>query len=1318
LTFDFLLDYRVPSAQYLQLRLTCEIAHEVPSPESARPPSGMRAMKQSPSPEFPGTDRYEIVRQIGAGGMGVVFDAYDRERKTHVALKTVPQVDAGSLYRFKQEFRALADVVHHNLAALYQMFSVDEKWFFTMELVNGCTFLEYMRPKGRRNVETGIGEEDLTPDREKGSSDTVVFQPKDDKEPDTVESDFPASGPGQLGLAQYDCLRDLLRQLAEGVCALHEAGKLHRDLKPSNVLVTPEGRVVILDFGLVIELEEHSPHAVADRTIAGTLAYMSPEQAIGQDLSEASDWYSVGAMLFQVLTGLPPFVGSKSQLHKDKQTLEPKLPKELAASIPEDLRTLCHDLLRLNPKDRPTGAEILRRLGGTPPKNIFASTLRWSEAAKAPFLGRERHMTALQDALANLNVRRPVVVHVHGRSGAGKSLLVQRFVQSVQEQRDAVILTGRCFEQESVPYKALDSLVDSLTRYLMRLSDQEAAVLMPRDVLALARLFPVLRRVRAVEKVPVHSSLIPDKQELRRRAFGALRELLARLGDRHRLVLIIDDLQWGDEDSAALLANLLTPPDPPVLLLLACYRSEYALTSACLRVLTKAHTSDPSLDCRELVVAALGSTESRQLVLALLGPDSVATETQVDTIARESGGSPYFIHELVQHIREGAALVGGPVGSRQITLDEVLWQRVTRLPVESRRLLETVAVSGQPLRQADAYRAAELEGESPAALTMLRAHHFVRSTGPEAHDEVETYHDRVRETVTAHLTPETLREHHRNLAAVLEISGHVDPETLAVHFQGADNRDRAGHYYAVAAVEAAEALAFDRAAKLYRLSLNLRPLEGAEERDLRRKLGDALANAGRCADAAREYQRVAAQTAGSEALELLGRAGYQFCAAGHIDEGRAALETVLNRLGMSLPSTRSRALISMFWNRFRLWLRGLNYREQSAEQISAEELARIDTSWSVAIGLTMIDTIRGADFQTRNLLLALRAGEPYRLARSLAWEATHAAMGGEGSKKRSAQLLSAADALAQRIDHPHALGMATMGRGVAAYFHGEWKEAHAVCDRAVEIFRNRCTGVTWELDTSNAFALWALWFRGELAELIRRFPILVKEAHERGDRLAEANYTTFGGPFVWLAADDPEAARVALGEVMGEWSKQEFHVQHFTTLTARAQIELYRGDGAAAWRQIVDQWPAMKDSMLLHVECVRIFMLHLRGRCALAALASARDPDALLKVVAKDARAIEKEKPSWCRPLAVLLRASLAARGGDKVQAIHLLGAAAADLDAADMKLFAAAARRRQGELLGGEEGHGLVKLADDFMIGQKIQNPRRMAELFVPGVG
>jgi tetratricopeptide (TPR) repeat protein len=721
----------------------------------------------SPVQDFKGTDRFLIQRRLGAGGFGVVYQAYDRECNTTVALKCLHKADAEALYRFKQEFRALSDVVHPNLVSLYELMSEGEDWFFTMELVEGINFLEYVQGNGnRQRVQTA------------------------------------------------------LRQLAEGINALHEAGKLHRDIKPSNVLVTKEDRVVLLDFGLATELATQSIYQSLN--IVGTPAYMSPEQAANLPVTEATDWYSVGVMLYEALTGQLPFSGRPRDLLIEKQTLAPRAPNELVSDIPEALNSLCLDLLHSNPQKRPSGREVLRRLG-----TAQGETQRSPSVQDLPLVGRESHLAALEEAYRTMKEGRAVAVYVHGCSGIGKTVLVRRFLKELLEREWVVLLSGRCYEQESVPYKALDSVVDALSRYLRSLSPLEAEALMPIDLLALARLFPVLRQVPSVAGARRRIIEVVDSQELRQRAFVALRELLIRLSDRRPLILFIDDLQWGDLDSAALLGELLRPPDPPALMLIGSYQSEEADTNPFLQTLRSLPaTAGPHLDLREVAVGEITPAEARELALALLGEKGSMTSAEI--IALESGGNPFFIYELVRYFREGRGEGTEQFDSKAtkktlsgISLKGVIQARVLRLPEEARRLLEVVAVAGQPLERAVAKQAAMADTKEQASLALLRMDHLIRVTGTSGQERIETYHNRIREAVVANLTEETLKTHHHNLALVLETSGQVDSEGLAVHFQMAGDNEKATGYAAAAARQATEALAFEHAARLYKFTLDL-----------------------------------------------------------------------------------------------------------------------------------------------------------------------------------------------------------------------------------------------------------------------------------------------------------------------------------------------------------------------------------------------------------------------------------------------------------------------------------------------------------------
>ena len=284
---------------------------------------------------------------------------------------------------------------------------------------------------------------------------------------------------------------------------------------------------------------------------------------------------------------------------------------------------------------------------------------------------------------------------------------------------------------------------------------------------------------------------------------------------------MIDDLQWGDVDSAVLLADLIFTPDPPILLFLGSYRLEDADQNRFLQILRQARDKGPGiLHHRDLAVEALTQAESRELALALLGRDDTGSRAQAHIIARESAGNPLFIDELVKHLQAGALSADWDAAA-SIELETVLWVRIQALPIDAQRLLEVVAVAGRPIHESLAFRTAELGAGGRVALATLRSARLIRGIGPAQLDQIEIYHDRVRETVLTHLSPAARRWCHERLARVLEVSGQADPEVLAGHFLGAGDRLRACDFYDQAADKAASALAFDHAARLYRLAIEL-----------------------------------------------------------------------------------------------------------------------------------------------------------------------------------------------------------------------------------------------------------------------------------------------------------------------------------------------------------------------------------------------------------------------------------------------------------------------------------------------------------------
>jgi serine/threonine protein kinase/tetratricopeptide (TPR) repeat protein len=1235
-------------------------------------------------------DRFEAVRRVGAGGMGLVFEAIDRETNAHVALKSLRTLSGDAVLRFKDEFRALSDVRHPNLVRLGELFQEGGQWFFTMELVEGTHFLAHVRPgdykNGKRVAKEAVSVSDaVTLDKVEGASAAAPAAP-------------PHRG---LGFDEVR-LRAALKQLALGLSALHAADRLHCDIKPSNVLVTKTGRVVILDFGLVVDTSRNE----GPDHVAGTISYMAPEQAGMKPLGPESDWYAVGVVLYQALTGQLPLVGKGQELLARKQVVEPPPPGSVVSGLPEDLASLCVELLRIDPTKRPSGAEILRRLDVEAPTSMPTSLGRGST-----FIGRRDELATLRRALADTRERGAVSMFLYGESGVGKSALTRRFTDMVAaDVADALLLAGRCHERESVPYKAVDGVVDALVRYFSKHAGAEARLIPPTERGLLGQVFPVMRRIEAVARAPRPTLSEVDPQVLRRRVFGAFRSLLAKLAERHPLVLVVDDLQWADADSLALLAELIRAPGAPHLLFVGTVRTG-SFEGRAFRAIEQL-AAGTSGDTRVIELGPLPAAEAHALATTLLHSKGIEGGAAA-RIAAEAKGHPLFIDELVRRA------IGGRDGGA-MRLDQAIWARIGELDGPERELTKVIALAGAPLRQETV--AAALDMAFPTVehhLATLRSANLVRTQGTRRTDRVEPYHDRVREAVVAQLAEPERRFLHGRIALALEASNDVDPEALAMHWRGAGDPARATREAERAARESMEKLAFDRAARLFQLALELSPRTGAAAVAIHVELAEALANAGRSKHAAEVLLRTAAWAQGGEALELRRRAAEQFLRGGHIDEAMEAFGSVLDAIGMDMPKTTRSALASLVVRRAQVRLRGLGYKARKEAEVPPDLLARIDMSWMVASGLALVDTVRGAYFQSRTLLLALDAGEEKRIARALAVEAGYSSASGGHTQARTAELVKLARSLAERTQDPYSIGWATGAEGVTAALEGRWDVGHTASEKAESIFQEHCRGVAWEIASMRWFSLWSQCYLGRLAELSVRVPERFTDAESRGDLYAAMCHASGLANMVWLVEDDPAEARRRLDTAMSRWSQRNFHVEHWWELLARGQLELYEGDGAGALAHIQERWGALDGSMLLRVQLTLLEAVQLRARASLLAATQSKDPretKALLAATERDIATIDKENMPWSNPLAELLRAGIASAKGDAAAARTLLARAVPGLEAAHLGLYAMAARNRLGEALVGEEGQAQRDTAETWFALQGVANAERLTGMLAPG--
>jgi serine/threonine protein kinase len=1252
--------------------------------------------------------RYDLLRPLGEGATGAVFLALDRETGEEVALKKLLRLDQRNVLRLKREFRSLADLNHRNLVKLYDLQQSSDAAFLTMEFVDGADLQrELIQPMTRPATH---GEWRAT-DSEGTSDPTRIAR-----------------------------VAQVFHQLAHGVRALHQAGLLHRDLKPSNAMITKTGRAVVLDFGLVRRLDGLLEEVTLENAIAGTPAYMPPEQALGVELSTASDWYAFGVMLYETLCGELPIDGrNSSQLIQHKIRRDPRpLPSEAA---PLALAKLCHALLDREADNRPRVDEILGVLAqfdrdsrsdtGGPDDRAITSDVAPAPAPARPLFGRDAELDQLHRALRATKDGRSVVVHVRGTSGAGKSALVERFLYNLQDTqnlraRQPVVLRSRCYEREAMPFKALDGVIDALVSHLSQLDEVEAANTLPVEVHALTQVFPVFERLPVVQRLLSMQARTRAETApvARHRAEKSLRELFTRIARQRALVVWIDDLQWGDLDSASMIQEWLKRPPQAQLLLIFSYRSEELSTSSCLRALITPAIEAPSavthlqLDITPLPDAEVEALCAQRLSHAppALTPSGIAERVRgggsytsapaalrggawsqvIARIVREAQGNPFLALQL-------AALAHAKVASGEVDLDglsveELVVRTSALLPQAARSLLGVLAIAGRPLVPQLALGAAGIVHDGRSQIHALQGLRLLRSRHVDGVRLLEVYHDRVREAVQASLTDAQRERIHERLLRVLETSGRSDPDWLHELALGAGQRVLALRYGILAAEIASSSLAFERAAEMYARCLTLAEAP-SELASLNIKYGLALARCRRGAQAARAYLHASQHVDGAERLPLLQLAASHLLRSGRYEEGERLVQRVLEALQIDVPKTRARYYAAIGWERAKFAWHARSTQPRPDTQDSSDLRRRVELYGTLAIETQAYAPLRAVLFQARMLRMAARGGESAGMARALCLSATLACLpGSNAAARRSRKQLELAQAWAKDPHEPSFRLELLTARAICAMLLGRAAEVIEPANEADELYEQKSAGGEhgdyYYMFMARAARLGALQALGRHVQGMNELRELLSHARATDNRTAVLQ-VTLGSTWMEQVLERCASSRARLDRERAELPQAGVGVLHALHMSAVLRAACMTGEYDWADAVVARFWQGWCESPVQQSAYLKNLLLVSQARMLLNRHVECRgegSPEALVK---SHVRWIASKAPEPLRASASSrLRARLSHLRGDAARAAELFRTSAEQHDAIGVLDDAARERYALGCVLGGDQGRELKQAA------------------------
>jgi len=720
-------------------------------------------------------NRYKIMDKIGEGGMGIVWWVFDvveqREvalkqfykkeysnvsttQKDKLALETIPTTQRERVristmttgtteedLHFKQEFRTMVKLKHPNIVNVFD-YGVLENGddYITMEIVPGQELRDILKER-------------------------------------------------QL---DFEEIYRILIQTCQVLNFIHSRLMVHRDIKPANIRITPEGNVKLMDFGLMEQMGLPS-----NGEITGTVIYLPPEVAKGGIIDARSDLYSLGVMVYELVTGQLPFT-SKKPLDIIRQHIEtpPIPPCQIREDTPEELEEIILKLLAKDQNERyQTTAELINDLVQFTDEKIAIETFeqRKSYLNCSELIGREKELQRLRDAFSLTRQGKGQSIFIAAPAGVGKTRLIQEFKLKVQ-LAEVPFMQGECFEQGMATYQPLADAFKSLLPLTKKdILDKYGSVLV--------KVIPELSK-EGYEPAPKLDE-VGERVRLFEQVTGWLKEV-SRVSP---IVICIEDLHWSDFATLELLNACIRGLQDYRIMIVGTFRDdEVEPTSIIFQTVEEEIT-------QLLKLSTLNQDNVQSLIKGMLGRIEL-TEDFTDHIYTATGGNAFFISEVMRvlieeeqlQLERGRWILPVNISTLELptSVESTILRRLKLFSLETLNLARIAAIAGRSLDLSLLKALSGLEDEKLfEALDELIERQFIKT---EEKQYIFT-HDRVQETLYNQLQEDKIKELHEKAGTILEEQyylgkGNVAVGQLGYHFSRGLNQQKAAKYLLMAGYQA------------------------------------------------------------------------------------------------------------------------------------------------------------------------------------------------------------------------------------------------------------------------------------------------------------------------------------------------------------------------------------------------------------------------------------------------------------------------------------------------------------------------------------